>query len=78
MLDPYLGSGTTAICAVEMGHSFIGYEINRRYISMAMARINQARIERRLWDDAQEDQNGKNPRKRSGKKPPEYRDLFPD
>ena len=76
VLDPYLGSGTTAICAVEMGHSFVAYEINARYIQMARIRINQARIERRLWDEAQEDYNGKGLGKTKEKKQDRRGDIF--
>lgn len=42
IVDPFMGSGTTAVAAVQTGRSFIGYEINRQYIDLAWERLNQA------------------------------------
>jgi modification methylase len=39
VLDPFLGTGTTAAVAVELERNAIGYEINERYLHMAMDRI---------------------------------------
>lgn len=39
VLDPFLGSGTTAVAALELGRKFIGIEINSEYISIAQERI---------------------------------------
>jgi site-specific DNA-methyltransferase (adenine-specific) len=39
VLDPFMGSGTTAIAALKSGRHFIGYEINREYIMLAKKRI---------------------------------------
>ncbi|HDN74324.1 MAG TPA: site-specific DNA-methyltransferase [Archaeoglobus sp.] len=39
VLDPFLGSGTTALVALKMGRRFIGIEINRSYCEMALKRI---------------------------------------
>ena len=40
VLDPFMGSGTTAVAAKETGRHFIGFELNREYISMAEDRLN--------------------------------------
>ena len=39
VLDPFLGSGTTALVALKMGRRFIGIELNREYCEMAKRRI---------------------------------------
>jgi len=39
VLDPFMGSGTTAIAALKSGRKFIGYEINEEYIKLANKRI---------------------------------------
>jgi DNA modification methylase len=39
VLDPFLGSGTTAVAALELGRSAVGYEINEEFARMAQARI---------------------------------------
>lgn len=39
VLDPFMGSGTTAIAAIKNNRNFIGYEINEEYINIANNRI---------------------------------------
>jgi DNA modification methylase len=39
VLDPFMGSGTTALVAVKLGRRFIGIDTNPEYVKMAMARI---------------------------------------
>lgn len=39
VLDPFMGSGTTGIAAVELGRRFIGCELNEDYFDMASSRI---------------------------------------
>jgi site-specific DNA-methyltransferase (adenine-specific) len=39
ILDPFIGSGTTAIAAIEMGHQWIGIEKSQNYCNAAMERI---------------------------------------
>lgn len=38
--DPFMGTGTTAIAAINYRKSFIGSEVNERYINIATKRIN--------------------------------------
>lgn len=45
VLDPFLGSGTTAVACAELGRQYIGYEINGEYFEVAQRRI-QDTIER--------------------------------
>jgi site-specific DNA-methyltransferase (adenine-specific) len=40
-LDPFLGSGTTAIAVRKLGKNFIGIEINEEYIRIAEKRIQE-------------------------------------
>ena len=35
ILDPFIGSGTTALTCKELGRKFIGVEINKQYIDIA-------------------------------------------
>jgi site-specific DNA-methyltransferase (adenine-specific) len=39
VLDPFMGSGTTAIAALRTGRHFVGYDTDQQYIDLAMARI---------------------------------------
>jgi len=39
VLDPFMGSGTTALACVESGRRFIGMEFNPAYVAMANRRI---------------------------------------
>ena len=40
VLDPFLGSGTTALAARQAGRYFVGYEISPEYARVAKNRIN--------------------------------------
>ena len=42
ILDPFMGSGTTGVAAVQMGRDFIGVEKEERYFDIACKRIEQA------------------------------------
>ena len=42
VLDPFLGSGTTAVVAVEEGRDWVGVELNPEYAAMARKRIGDA------------------------------------
>lgn len=39
VLDPFMGSGTTAVVAKKLGRKYIGYEIVPEYIEMANVRL---------------------------------------
>jgi DNA modification methylase len=39
ILDPYMGSGSTGVAAVQMGRGFVGIEIDPRYFDIACRRI---------------------------------------
>ena len=40
ILDPFMGSGTTAIAAIKSNRHYIGYDINQEYIDMSNNRIS--------------------------------------
>jgi site-specific DNA-methyltransferase (adenine-specific) len=39
VLDPFMGSGQTAIAALKTGRHYVGYEINDEYVELAQGRI---------------------------------------
>ncbi len=41
VLDPFMGSGQTAIAAIKTGRQYIGYEIERTYVDLAQKRIKE-------------------------------------
>jgi len=41
VLDPFMGSGTTAIVAKKLGRDYIGIELNDGYVKMSRDRLNQ-------------------------------------
>jgi site-specific DNA-methyltransferase (adenine-specific) len=49
ILDPYLGSGSSAIAAYRMGCAFVGYEIDEEYYNLAMQRIDNERQQLKLF-----------------------------
>ena len=40
VLDPFMGSGTTAIAALNANRSYIGFELDKDYYNIAQDRIN--------------------------------------
>jgi len=50
VLDPFLGSGTTAIACVQEGMKFIGIEKETEYIKIAEARLKPFMEQKRLGD----------------------------
>ena len=43
VLDPFIGSGTTAVAALMLKRKFVGYEIDQKYIEIANKRIDVVR-----------------------------------
>ena len=42
VLDPFMGSGTTGVAAVQLGRKFIGIELDPKHFATACRRIEQA------------------------------------
>lgn len=49
ILDPFMGSGTTAIAAIRAKRHYIGYETNKNYIELANKRIAPVKQQRDLF-----------------------------
>lgn len=41
VLDPFMGSGTTAIAAIKTGRHYIGFDISPEYVQMARKRVGE-------------------------------------
>ena len=41
VLDPFMGSGTTAVEAIKLKRKFIGFELSAEYVDMANARLKK-------------------------------------
>lgn len=39
ILDPFNGSGTTGVAAIELGHNYIGFDLSKDYLDKAEKRI---------------------------------------
>jgi len=48
VLDPFCGSGTTGVVAVNNGRNFIGVELNPEYVAMAERRIERETAQQRM------------------------------
>lgn len=51
ILDPFMGSGTTGVAALQLGRKFIGIEIDESYFSIACRRIEEAWRQPRLFEE---------------------------
>ena len=40
VFDPFVGSGTTCVCAKKLGLKYLGFEINEKYFKIAVDRLN--------------------------------------
>ncbi len=45
VLDPFAGSGTTCLAALNTARHYVGYEINPQYIALAQARLHAAQAQ---------------------------------
>jgi site-specific DNA-methyltransferase (adenine-specific) len=43
VLDPFMGSGTTAVAAVRTGRHFVGYDTDPAYVTRALERVTEER-----------------------------------
>jgi len=42
VLDPFMGSGSTAIAAVQSRRHYVGYELSAEYCALAEKRVREA------------------------------------
>jgi DNA modification methylase len=52
ILDPFIGSGTTAVACIQTNRNFIGYEINKEYYDIAVRRIQSAKSQTQLSNES--------------------------
>ena len=52
ILDPFMGSGTTGVAAIQLGRKFIGIEREPKYFDIACQRIEQAAAQGQLFEPA--------------------------
>ena len=45
VLDPFMGSGTTAVVAKRLGRQYVGYETEADFINIAKKRLNNVGTE---------------------------------
>ena len=50
VLDPFIGSGTTAISCLNTDRNFIGFELNKEYFEIAQNRIKERQSQSNLFD----------------------------
>jgi site-specific DNA-methyltransferase (adenine-specific) len=54
VLDPFMGSGTTGVAAIQLGRKFIGCEQNEQYFEVACRRMREAIEADRMFAPEQE------------------------
>ncbi|MCG2770180.1 MAG: site-specific DNA-methyltransferase [Anaerolineae bacterium] len=59
VLDPFIGSGTTAVAAKRLGRNYVGIDINERYCRMTEERLRQSQA--RLLESPETFQVGEMP-----------------
>lgn len=64
VLDPFLGSGSTAVAAIEAGRKFVGIEQSPKYFKVAVKRIEDALKQPRLFTGEQVLWSKRSPRPR--------------
>ena len=58
ILDPFMGSFTTAVACYKTGRRFIGAELDKEYFEKGMARLNAERSQVSIFDNLHN--NGEN------------------
>lgn len=44
VLDPFVGSGTTALAALQLGRSYVGIDISPDYVELSRSRVEETQI----------------------------------
>ncbi len=52
VLDPFCGSGSTCLAAVQAGRRYVGYDVNREYVQLAEARLKDYGKQLSLFSEA--------------------------
>jgi site-specific DNA-methyltransferase (adenine-specific) len=48
ILDPFVGTGTTSVAALNMGRNSVGVEIEKKYLRMAEKRLRAVSAQGRM------------------------------
>jgi site-specific DNA-methyltransferase (adenine-specific) len=48
VLDPFMGSGSTALAALQAGRHYVGYEISQEYLKLAETRLQRFSQEKKI------------------------------
>ena len=56
--DPFMGSGTTGVAAIQLGRKFIGIERERKYFDIAVERITNAQRQQTLFEPQAKQEQG--------------------
>lgn len=48
ILDPFMGSGTTAVASIYNNRNYLGFEINEDYFNKSLNRINNAKLKENI------------------------------
>jgi site-specific DNA-methyltransferase (adenine-specific) len=49
VLDPFMGSGTTGVAAVQLGRKFLGIELHKPFFDIACQRLDDAQRQERMF-----------------------------
>jgi site-specific DNA-methyltransferase (adenine-specific) len=55
VLDPFLGSGTTAVAAIQLGRKYVGIDTEQNYIEISKARLLDTQIQLPMIAENSED-----------------------
>lgn len=55
VLDPFLGSGTTAVAAIQLARNYIGIDLNPEYVDISRVRVAETQISLPNIADKRED-----------------------
>ena len=50
VLDPFMGTATTAVAAIKKHRHYVGFELNKDYFDIAKNRINEVLAQPTLFD----------------------------
>jgi len=56
VLDPFMGSGTTAVACKQLGRDYIGFELNEKYVKIANKRLKQSNINNWFNNDSNKEE----------------------